>query len=263
MRGIQAAREDERFAEIADQISLSLHCETAEIMTRLHQARRGGGHADRAGGLQRLAPAALRGPRGHHRVLPRPRDRAAQHQPAAPDVAQGDRGGDADGRDVPARRLPPRGHRRPPARRLPHRARLGGKVNPPLRPREDVEALWEHLLAGNFDWVVSDHACCKDETKFGEPARRRLRWPSPASAAPSTSCPAWSARAASAGCPTAGSPSCISRNPADRFGLPTKGDIAVGFDADFCLVDDDVDWTSCAPRTRSPRRSTRRSRGSS
>lgn len=46
---------------------------------------------------------------------------------------------------------------------------LGGKVNPPLRPREDVEALWEHVLAGDVDWVVSDHACCKDEQKFGDP----------------------------------------------------------------------------------------------
>ncbi len=46
---------------------------------------------------------------------------------------------------------------------------LGGKVNPPLRPREDVEALWEYLLDGKIDWVVSDHACCKDEVKFGEP----------------------------------------------------------------------------------------------
>ena len=45
---------------------------------------------------------------------------------------------------------------------------LGGKVNPPLRPREDVEALWGYVLAGNIDWVVSDHACCRDEVKFGE-----------------------------------------------------------------------------------------------
>ena len=33
MRGIQKAREEVRFAGIADDISLSLHCETAEIMT--------------------------------------------------------------------------------------------------------------------------------------------------------------------------------------------------------------------------------------
>ena len=48
-------------------------------------------------------------------------------------------------------------------------ANLGGKVNPPLRSPEDVEALWQHLLAGNFSWVTSDHACCRDETKFGDP----------------------------------------------------------------------------------------------
>jgi allantoinase len=45
---------------------------------------------------------------------------------------------------------------------------IGAKVNPPIRPKEDMEALWEHLLAGDVDWVVSDHACCKDEIKFGE-----------------------------------------------------------------------------------------------
>ena len=39
------------------------------------------------------------------------------------------------------------------------------KVNPPIRPREDVEYLWECLLANNIDWVVSDHACCKHEDK--------------------------------------------------------------------------------------------------
>ena len=42
-------------------------------------------------------------------------------------------------------------------------------MNPPLRPREDVEALWDHVLAGDFSWATSDHACCKDETKFGDP----------------------------------------------------------------------------------------------
>ena len=72
-------------------------------------------------GLQRLAPAALRGPGDHDRLLPRARDRAAEHQPAAPELAQGDRGGHDDAVDVPAHRLPPRGHRRSPAGRLPHR----------------------------------------------------------------------------------------------------------------------------------------------
>ena len=32
-----------------------------------------------------------------------------------------------------------------------------------------MEALWDHVLAGEVDWVVSDHRCCRDELKFGEP----------------------------------------------------------------------------------------------
>ncbi|MGH8223666.1 MAG: dihydroorotase, partial [Woeseiaceae bacterium] len=35
------------------------------------------------------------------------------------------------------------------------------KVNPPIRPREDVEYLWGAVLDGKVDWVVSDHACCR------------------------------------------------------------------------------------------------------
>jgi len=39
------------------------------------------------------------------------------------------------------------------------------KVNPPIRPREDVEFLWCAVLEGQVDWIVSDHACCAAETK--------------------------------------------------------------------------------------------------
>ena len=40
------------------------------------------------------------------------------------------------------------------------------KVNPPIRPRADVEALWEAVLEGDVDWIVSDHACCATEQKY-------------------------------------------------------------------------------------------------
>jgi allantoinase len=33
-----------------------------------------------------------------------------------------------------------------------------------------------------------------------------------------------------------------SRGPAERFGMSNKGDLAVGYDADFCLLDDSVDY---------------------
>ena len=67
---------------------------------------------------------------------------------------------------------------------------IGGKVNLPFRAREDVESLWEHLLAGDIDWVVSDHACCKEEMKFGEDKEDVFAAKS-ASVARSTSCRHW------------------------------------------------------------------------
>ena len=47
------------------------------------------------------------------------------------------------------------------------------KVNPPIRPREDVEFLWQKVLEGKVDWVVSDHACCRHETKVAKNALRQ------------------------------------------------------------------------------------------
>ena len=41
----------------------------------------------------------------------------------------------------------------------------GGKVNPPIRTRDDVEALWAAVLRGDIDWVASDHACCMESQK--------------------------------------------------------------------------------------------------
>ena len=39
------------------------------------------------------------------------------------------------------------------------------KVNPPIRPREDVEYLWRAVLDGKVDWIVSDHTGCSQEVK--------------------------------------------------------------------------------------------------
>lgn len=46
-------------------------------------------------------------------------------------------------------------------------ARLGGKakINPPLRPRGEVEALWRHLAAGNVTVVSTDHVSWSEDRK--------------------------------------------------------------------------------------------------
>jgi allantoinase len=45
--------------------------------------------------------------------------------------------------------------------------RLGGKakINPPIRPRAQVEALWHHLAAGNVTVVSTDHVCWSEDRK--------------------------------------------------------------------------------------------------
>ena len=46
-------------------------------------------------------------------------------------------------------------------------ARLGGKakINPPVRPRAQVEALWRHLAAGNVTVVSTDHVSWSEDRK--------------------------------------------------------------------------------------------------
>jgi len=121
-------------------------------------------------------------------------------------------------------------------------ANLGGKVNPPLRSPEDVESLWEHLLAGHFSWVTSDHACCKDETKFGDPRDDVFLAKSGFGGAEYLLAGLIS-EGRKRGLSYNKIAQLVSKNPAERFGLAGKGDVAVGYDADFCLVDDSVAYT--------------------
>jgi allantoinase len=111
------------------------------------------------------------------------------------------------------------------------------KVNPPIRPREDVEALWQAVLDRKVDWIVSDHACCSAEQKWSKDDPTDI----------------WLAKAGFGGTEyllsgvlSEGSKRGMSYNymaellswkPAQRFGLLGKGDIAPGYDADIALVD--------------------------
>jgi allantoinase len=117
------------------------------------------------------------------------------------------------------------------------------KVNPPIRSRADVEFLWRSVLDGHVDWIVSDHACCATETKL----------------APDRPGDVWLAKAGFGGTEwlLAGLVSegrrrglsyprmaeLLAWNPARRYGLLTKGDIAPGYDADLALVDPDRTFT--------------------
>ncbi|NTU78843.1 MAG: dihydroorotase family protein [Chloroflexales bacterium] len=111
------------------------------------------------------------------------------------------------------------------------------KVNPPIRPRADVERLWEAVLSREVDWIVSDHACCSSEQKTHPEAPGNI----------------WLGKSGfggteyllsgiySEGCRRGMSLNHMAEllcwNPARRYGLTGKGDIAEGYDADLALFD--------------------------
>lgn len=122
---------------------------------------------------------------------------------------------------------------------------IGGKVNPPLRPREDVEALWKHVLAGDISWVASDHACCRDDVKFGEP--RDDVWVAKSGfGGAEYLLPGLVSQGRRRGLGYDAIARLVSAAPAQRFGLETKGHLAEGFDADIVLVDPMAPWAVSA-----------------
>ena len=120
-------------------------------------------------------------------------------------------------------------------------------MNPPIRPREDVEYLWERILDGSIDWVVSDHACCKTEYKLhcGEPGHSIFLAKS-GFGGTEYLLPAMITEGNKRGLSMGRIAALTATNPATRFGLPSKGRIEVGCDADFAFVDPHSYWTSHA-----------------
>lgn len=113
---------------------------------------------------------------------------------------------------------------------------LHAKVNPPIRSREDVEYLWDHLHAGNIDWVCSDHACCKAEFKTDAHEKENVWLAKSGFGGTEMLLSGLYTEGKKRGLSVNRMAELLSWNPAQRFGLPSKGDIAVGYDADIVLM---------------------------
>jgi len=241
MRGVQAARE--RFPRKAAQISLSLHCETAEIMTAYSRIVENEGklsglaayHAARPPHSEGLAvfiasylaaETALPNINLLHLSSRKALDAALQMQALFP--------------HIDFRREVTIGHLM-----LDTSAKAGvlAKVNPPIRPREDVEYLWQKLAEGAIDWVVSDHACCRHETKAAKNALGNIWLAKSGFGGTEYLLPALVSEGSKRGLSYNRIAALASANPARRFGANAKGDIAEGFDADLALVDPRETWT--------------------
>lgn len=239
MRGIEAARE--RFPQIADHISLSLHCETAEIMTAYTKIVE-------EGDLTGLAAySAARPP--HSEGLAITIAAYLAHETGLPNINLLHL---SSAKAIEAARLM--------ATTFPHidfrrEVTIGhllsdidtangvyAKVNPPIRPRSDVESLWEAVLDGTVDWIVSDHACCRQESKLGPDPDNIWQTKSGFGGTEYLLAGLYS-ESKRRGLSMNRIAELVSWNPSRRFGLLTKGDIAPGFDADIALLDPHKTWT--------------------
>ena len=114
------------------------------------------------------------------------------------------------------------------------------KVNPPIRSPEDVEYLWGALLEGKLDWVTSDHACCKHEMKVDAAKPDEIFKAKSGFGGSEWLLPALVTEGQRRGLPLHRIAELTATNPAERFGLRTKGKLAPGFDADIALVNTGV-----------------------
>ena len=241
MRGIQAARE--QMPELARQVSLSLHCETAEIMTAYTKV------VEKNKGLKGLAAYSASRPQ-HSEGLAVFTAAYLAHETALPNInllhlssrkaVQAAMMMSETFPHIDFKREVTIGHLMlditSPAAEL-------AKVNPPIRPREDVEFLWQALLAGELDWVVSDHACCRHETKVPKHYFGNIWMAKSGFGGTEYLLPALVSEGTRRGMGYNHMARVTSWNPAQRYGLNHKGDIAEGFDADIALVDAAHTWT--------------------
>ena len=115
---------------------------------------------------------------------------------------------------------------------------LGGKVNPPIRSRADNEALWRGLARGDVTWVASDHACCMEELKGDDLWPAYAGFGGTALLYPVLISEGHHKR----GLSLDRIAQVASANPAQAYNLyGRKGTIAVGADADLAVIDVDLE----------------------
>lgn len=113
--------------------------------------------------------------------------------------------------------------------------RLGGKakINPPIRPRAEVETLWRHVAAGNVTLVSTDHVAWSEARKSAPEMLKN------ASGVPGLEVmiPLFVDGALKRGVPLTFAARLMAENPARHFRIDhEKGALTVGRDADIAVL---------------------------
>jgi allantoinase len=241
MRGVTEAMRAN--PQIRDSISLSLHCETPEIMAAYTKIVRGEGKLT---GLR--AYSAARPPHSEGLAVCIASYLAHETECANINLLHLTSKKAVDAALLMADAFPHINFRREVTIAhlvLDYDAPTGAyaKVNPPIRSREDVEYLWEKLLDGKIDWVCSDHACCKHELKLDRKEPKEVFLAKSGFGGAEYLLAALITEGRRRGLSLNRVAELTSWNPARRYGLPSKGDLAAGFDADIVLVDPNQSFT--------------------
>ena len=235
MRGVQKAVE--KYPHLANDISLGLHCETAEIMRAYTEI------VQKEGKLQGLpAYSAARPPHSEGLAIFIASYLAHETNCANINLLHLTSKKAVDAAMLMANAFPHINFRREVT--LAHlildydcECGVHAKVNPPIRSRADVEYLWQHVLDGNIDWVCSDHACCKAEFKTDALDKKNVWLTKSGFGGTEFLLSGLYTEGKKRGLSLNRMAELTSWNVAKRFGLRTKGTVAAGYDADIVLID--------------------------
>lgn len=115
-----------------------------------------------------------------------------------------------------------------------------GKCTPPLRSKETLEDLWEELLKGKIDLVCSDHSPSPMSLKRDE---NFFKIWGGISGCQSTRNVLLTEGYHKRDLGLSEIANLTAKNPAKLFNVKSKGQIEIGFDADFALVDLNEEFT--------------------